>query len=420
MDNYYHTNISTKPPKNNRVLFFCSLALFLIIGFAGGYFLRTYEDYQLSPDASLKKDIFNKADNKQLPSSFNYLMFWQVWDTVLKKYVREPVDENKMFYGALAGVVASLQDPYSVFLDPELTKKFNDEIDGDFEGIGAQIDIKDDRIVVVAALPDTPAAKADLRSGDIILAIDQLDTVNISLDYAVDLIRGEKGTTVTLLIQRTGEEVQEIKIIRDTIQIDSVTWEMKEKNGQQIAYINITNFSADTATKFNEAINEILLKQPAGIVLDLRNNPGGLLDQSIEIASHFISSGVIVSEQFSNGSKNDYSASGNANLQGFKTVVLVDEGSASASEIVAGALQDYGVARLIGQKTFGKGSVQNLEQLPDGSSLKLTVALWYTPKGRSINETGIEPDEKVEMKEENYQQKQDPQLDRALEYLSNR
>lgn len=416
-------DLSIQPTINkkssNKLLIFCLVLFFTILGFSTGYFFNYWEISQQTTENSVQDKIVDKAAEKNFSADINFNLFWQVWDTVEKKYVNPSIDENKMFYGALTGIVASLQDPYSVFLDPELTKSFNDEINGTFEGIGAEIDIKDNNIVIVAPLPDTPAAQQDLRSGDIILAIDQIDTSNLSLDYAVKLIRGPKGTSVKLLIQRGSEEPKEYSINRDIIKVDSVKWETKEKNGKKVGYITITNFNEDTINKFDEAINNILLQQPQGIILDLRNNPGGLLNQSIAVASRFIPEGVIVYEQSRDGTKHEYRSLENARLAGIKTVVLINEGSASASEIVAGAMKDYQVAILIGKKTFGKGSVQDLEQFSDGSSLKLTVAHWLTPKGISINEKGINPDEEIEITEDDINQNRDPQLDRALEIIIN-
>lgn len=417
-------NLSVQPNINkkssNKLLIICLISFFTILGFSAGYFFNYWENDHQTVQNSVQKEIIDKATEKNVSADINFNLFWQVWDTVKKKYVNPSVDENKMFYGALTGIVASLQDPYSVFLNPELTKSFNDEINGTFEGIGAEIDIKDNKIVIVAPLPGTPAAQQDLRPGDIILAIDQIDTSNISLDNAIKLIRGPKGTSVKLLVQRGNEEPKEFNINRDVIKVDSVKWEIKEKNNIKVGYITITNFNEDTTNKFDEAINDILLQQPQGIILDLRNNPGGLLNQSIAVASRFIPEGVIVYEEYRDGTKHEYRSLENARLAGIKTVILINEGSASASEIVAGAMKDYQVATLVGKKTFGKGSVQDLEQFTDGSSLKLTVAHWLTPKGTSINEKGIDPDEEIDLTEDDIKQDNDPQLNRALDIIINK
>lgn len=410
--------ISQEQRKASRILIICVVLLFFAFGFSGGYFLHAWSNDRQSADAAVKKEIVNKSANKNLNEKIDFSLFWQVWDIIKKSYLNQPVDETKMFYGALAGITASLGDPYSVFLDPELTKGFNESIDGAFEGIGAEIGVKDNRIVIIAPLPDMPAAKAGLKAGDSILAIDGLDTANMGVDYAVKLMRGAKGTQVTLIVQHNDEDAQEITIARDVIKIDSVKWEIKEANNKKIGYISIVSFNEDTAAKFNEIANKVLLEQPAGIIIDLRNNPGGLLKSSIEIASNFVQNGPVVYEQFQDGSRKEYPSLGGARLAGMETVVLVNGGSASAAEILAGALQDYQIAKVIGEKTFGKGSVQDYQTFSDGSSLKLTVAKWLTPKGNCIDEDGIVPDEEVALTEDDYNNDRDPQLDRALAVLA--
>lgn len=357
-------------------------------------------------------------DRERLPpyllADVDFGLFWQVWDLVKHKYVHQPVQDTKLFYGALAGIVNALGDPYSVFLDPEMAKKFQQELEGAFEGIGAELGIKDNQLTIIAPLPNTPAERAGLKAGDKILAIDGRDTTDMALDLAVSLIRGPKGTEVVLTIWREGwEKPEEIKIIRDRIELISVKWEMKD----QIAYLEINHFNEDTSERVNQAINELLVKNPKGIILDLRNNPGGFLDTAVNVAGEWIENEVVVIEQKQNGEKNIQKSSGLARLQNLKTVVLINEGSASASEIVAGALQDYGKATLVGKKTFGKGSVQNLEPLPDGSAVKITVSEWLTPKGRQIDKKGIVPDIEIDLTEEDYKAGRDPQLDKAMELL---
>jgi len=351
---------------------------------------------------------------EHLSKDVDFNLFWKVWDLVKKNYVHQPVADTKLFYGALSGIVSSLDDPYSVFFDPDTAKKFQQELEGSFDGIGAELGIKDKQLTIIAPLPDTPAARAGLKAGDKILAIDGKDTTDMALDYAVSLIRGTKGTEVNLTVWREGwEKPQDFKIARDKIEIASVKWEMKG----DIAYIEINHFNEDTSAKFNQAVNEVITKNPKGLILDLRNNPGGFLDTAVEVAGEWIENDVVVIEQMDDGQKNEERSSGLARLQNLKTVVLINEGSASASEIVAGALQDDGKATLVGKKTFGKGSVQNLEPLEDGSAVKLTVALWLTPKGRQIDKEGIGPDTEVDLTEEDYNANRDPQLYKAIEIL---
>jgi carboxyl-terminal processing protease len=345
----------------------------------------------------------------------DFNLFWEVWSLVQKNYVHQPVTDTKLFYGALSGLVFALDDPYSVFFDPEMAEKFQQELEGTFSGIGAELGIKERQLTIIAPLPDTPAARAGLKAGDKILLIDGKETTEMALDYAVSLIRGQEGTEVTLTIWREGwERPQDFKITRGKIEIASVKWEMKG----DIAYIEINHFNEDTSGRFNQAVNELITKNPKGLVLDLRNNPGGFLSTAVEVAGEWIEKNVVVIEQRDDGEKNEEKSDGLARLQGLKTVVLINEGSASASEIVAGALQDYGKATLVGKKTFGKGSVQNLEPLSDGSAVKITVAEWLTPKGRHIDKEGITPDVEVDLTEDDYNANRDPQLDKAIEILN--
>ena len=349
----------------------------------------------------------------------------EVWGVINKKYVDGPVPEIQLFYGAVAGSVASLGDPYSIFLEPEISNDFQEELAGRFEGIGAEITIKKEILMVVSPLPDSPAEKAGLKAGDKILKIDDYDTAGISLMEAVKRIRGEKGTKVVLGVFREddGNEIIDIEIIRDKIVFKSVSWEMKEGD---IGYVKISHFNEDTSRVFDEAMADLLPKNPQGMILDLRNNAGGFLGMAIDVADWWIDGKPVVIEQFGENYKDNvltldkrkvYDAGLGADLGGIKTVVLVNKGSASGSEIVAGALQDYGLATLVGETTFGKGSVQELEELRGGASLKITIARWLTPKGRTIEGDGIVPDIEIERTDEDYDEDLDPQLDRALELL---
>lgn len=350
-----------------------------------------------------------------LSNDVDFRLFWDVWQLIRSRYVDAHVSDTQIFYGALSGLLNSLKDPYSVFLDPEINRKFTEELSGSFEGVGMEIGMKKEQLVVVAPLPDTPAARAGIRAGDKILAIDKMDTSGITVDYAVSKIRGKGGTSVTLTIYRTGwQKSKDITVARERIAIPSVRFEMKG----DIALVKMTHFNADTTAKFRDAVQELLLKNPKGVVLDLRNNAGGFLDTAVDVTSEWVEDGVIVTEKFRNGSREQsHDARGRARLKEVKTVVLTNEGSASASEIVAGALKDNGLATLIGKKTFGKGSVQELETLPDGSAVKITVAKWYTPKGLSINENGITPDIEIDLTDDDYSNDRDPQLDAALKVL---
>lgn len=400
----------------SRIFFIIIIALFFLIStFLSGFFFAIWKIGGRDSGVSISDFISSGTSSLFVKTKeINPNLFWQVWSMIEEKYVDRPVDEKQLFYGALDGLVGSLDDPYSLFLDPDMTSQFNKELSGSFEGIGAEIGIKKNQLTIIAPLADSPAQKAGLKSGDKILEIDGQDTGNMSLDLAVSLIRGRKGTEVTLRILSVGsQETKEVVIKRDEIKIKSVSWEMKDGN---IAHIDISHFNRNTSNGFIGVVNEIVLQVPNGIILDLRGNPGGYLDVAIDIAGHFIEDSVIVIEDFKNKQK-EYKSKGEAKLKDYNIVVLVDSGSASASEIVAGALQDYGQATIVGEQTFGKGSVQDFQEFNDGSSLKLTVAKWLTPNGRLIDEEGITPDIIVELTLEDYDNDRDPQLDKALELL---
>lgn len=349
-------------------------------------------------------------------------LFSQVWEILHEKYYQQgQVHDKDLFYGAVAGLAASLEDPYTVFLDPKTAQKFSQDLSGEFEGIGAEIGIKNDRLTIVAPLPGSPAERAWLRPGDIIWAIDKVDTANITLEKAVSLIRGPAETTVILAITREGfKAVKDISVKRERIQVKSVTWKILpevSRGAGELGYIKLAQFNGDTVPLFEQAARELLEKRVRGLILDMRNNPGGLLESAVSVASLWIPEGAIVKEKFVGEVERVHERDGLLLLADLPTVILVNRGSASASEIVAGALQDYAKAKLVGEKTFGKGSVQELQTFPDGSALKVTVATWYTPKGRQINELGIKPDVEVEMKPEDYDRNRDPQLERAKRLL---
>ena len=310
----------------------------------------------------------------------------------------------------------SLGDPYSVYFPPDKAEEFARELSGEFDGIGAEIGRRDDVLVIIAPLADSPAEQAGLKSGDIILAIDGQDTSSIASAAAAALIRGEEGSEVVLNVYTKGSDAaREIKIIRQKIDIPSVIYNMED----DIAIVKITHFNDDTDERFEKVAQQILKDNPSGLIVDVRNNPGGFLNIAVEIASYWLEPGqVVVRETFSDKRKDqDYSSVKRSSLAHLKTIILVNEGSASASEIVAGALQDYKLAKVVGMVTFGKGSVQQLIDLEDKSSIKLTVARWLTPNGRTIEGQGISPDYEVDLTVEDYENERDPQLDKAKELI---
>ncbi len=355
----------------------------------------------------------NRSLNRSDSVDFN--QFWQVWDKVKEKYVKQPVKDTDIFYGAIQGLVYGLGDPYSVYFPPKPAAEFTKSLSGEFGGIGAEIGIKNNQLVIIAPLPDTPAEKAGLRPGDKILAINRKNTTGMDVNTAVENIRGPAGSTTTLTIARDGiAKAKDVVIIRATINAPSVLFAVKPGN---VAYLRIMQFNESTIPNFAKYVKQIKNNKMNRLILDLRNNPGGYLDSAVTMASEWINEGKVVSEKFSGGQENIHETSGAHLLSGVKTVVLVNGGSASASEIVAGALQDYKAATIIGEKTFGKGSVQDFETLPDGSALKITVAEWFTPKENNINEKGITPD--IVIKEDFEKEKvgEDIMIQKALELL---
>lgn len=362
--------------------------------------------------------VLGRDEIAQLSEDVDFQMFWEVWKQLQDDHIYGPVAEKDLFYGALKGLVGSVDDPYTVFFDPRKASEFQTDLSGQFEGIGAEIGLRDGQVIIVAPLKDAPAQRAGVQAGDVIVLIDDLETDGMSIEEAVKHIRGPKGTTVTLSVYRAGTSgVIEIPIQRNVIEISSVEWEMRDDG---IAVIRLFAFNEDTGRRFNQAVVEVLSQNAKGIVLDMRNNPGGFLDQAVTVAGEWVGNKTVVIERMDDGLLQDLKAQGVGRLKGTPTIILVNEGSASATEIVAGALQDYAVATLIGQQTFGKGSVQEYRELKDGSALKITIAEWLTPQGRSINKEGIRPDELVEITAEDIAAGIDAQFERAIEVLTER
>ncbi len=366
--------------------------------------------------------ILGIKDSKknQVDDKIDFDLFWEVWNTIKKEHLnKKNISDKQLFYGSLKGMVDSLDDPYSIFLEPEKAKEFYQDLQGDFEGIGAELGMKKSILTVIAPLADSPAEKAGIKAGDQIYKIDKFETTNMFLEDAVSKIRGKAGTQVILTIKKNNSlEFKEIAIVRAKIHIKSVEWK-KIKNHEEIIYLQIRQFNEDVKSEFREAINEILSqeKKPKAIVLDLRNNPGGFLDASVEIANYWLPRNTVVVKEKNDEEKKEYKTIDNPILDIFQTIILINQGSASASEILTGALQDYKKATTVGEKTFGKGCVQKVEDLKGGSMLKLTVADWITPLDRRINDKGIDPDIKIEMTPKDYEQGKDPQLEKAIELI---
>ena len=376
---------------------------------------------------------FEKILNRETPAEIlpgDMGIFWNTWQVILQKYVnRQNLDTSKMIEGATKGLVQSLGDPFSEFLNAKENAALSQELSGEFFGVGMEISRKNNNIVVVSPLPGTPAETAGLQPNDIILKIDKQETNDLSSQEAANLIRGPKGTTVTLTIYRPAwNEAKEIKLVRDKIVVPSLKWQMLDDNialNKRIAYLRIYSFNQPLTFDFYQAAFQIINANPEGLIIDLRNNPGGYLDSVINIGGWLLPKGAIVlKEDFGNSEVKIYRANGNGLLKDIPTIVLVNEGTASASEILAGALRDERGIKLIGIKTFGKGSVQELVSLENDNSLKITIAKWLTPNGTIIQDNGLIPDVEIKNEEDlgSYTQinlEKDKQLGKALEVLLN-
>ncbi len=392
--------------------------ILLLVGISIGFSISEWSTGPVSFNEAVASIDQDRSTDRS-GDDIDFQLFWTVWDRITEQHITQPVDEQELLYGALRGLVAGLDDPYSLFLPPSESDDFLSEINGHFEGIGAEIGIKNDRLTIVAPLVGSPAEKSGLLAGDVIAAIDGADAAYLSLNAAVSLIRGEGGTEVVLTVSRNEESPFDIVVTRGTIKIESVKYETRTEGPTRLGVITITHFNGDTSAAFKEVVQSVALDAVDGLVVDLRNNAGGFLDSSIEIASAFLPEGeVVVYEEDSAGVRTPYVALGGAQLLGIPVAILVNGGSASAAEILAGALEDQGVGRVIGTTTFGKGTVQDVQSLEDGSSLKLTVAHWLTPDEHQINEIGIEPEVTVERTNEDYSEDRDPQLDAAILLLS--
>ena len=379
--------------------------------------------------------------NKDVPKNINvdFKLFWDTWDLLSKTYIdKKALDPNKMFYGAISGMVSSLQDPYTVFLPPEAQKSTKEELNGSFEGVGIQLGFnepktstgsieqssvasQDKRLIVVTPLEGTPAKKAGIKPKDMVVKIDDKDTTGMSLPEAVKLIRGPKGSTVNLTIFREGEpDTKTYTLTRDTIVVKSVEVQFKQtQSGKKVAVIKLSRFGERTEEEWNDAVTQIVSQNPQVAILDLRNNPGGFLKGAVFISSEFLDEGNVVLQENNEVEQVSFKVDRVGRLTKLPLEVLINKGSASASEIVAGALQDRKRARLLGEKSFGKGTIQEAQELSAGAGIHITVAKWLTPNGRWVNQMqGLDPDVKIEVsKDEKQDPEKDPQLEKALELL---
>lgn len=397
-----------------KVLTSAFIAIAIGIGFGGGFIFGKATSSEKGIPGLLELTNIEKILSKE--PTFDLLQ--DGINIIMTKYVdSDDIKEKDLIYGAMGGILEALNDPYSVFMPPPDAKIFKEDVGGAFEGIGAEIGIREGVLTVISPLKDSPAEQAGLKSEDKILYVDDTETTGLSLDAAVQIIRGPKGTGVVLTVSREAEEENlKISITRDKIKIPNLTWEMK---GENIAYISLYHFSETASGDFRDIVNEIIQSNAEKIILDLRNNPGGFLEVAVDIAGWFLEPNliVVIEDRRGKGENQIYRTRGTATLRDYPVVVLVNSGSASASEILAGALRDHKGTTIIGEATFGKGSVQELTNLFDESSIKITVAKWLTPKGFSIQDNGLEPDVVVEMSRDIFEEDGDVQLERAIEVV---
>ncbi len=389
----------------------CSLCVL-----TGVFMFGVYVGFSQGPEIGKVTGVKN-ISNPTTQTDFN--PFWKAWNVLKEKSINsKDITDQEKVWGSIQGLADSFRDPYTVFFPPEENKLFNDSIRGTFSGIGAEMGMKNKLLTIISPLKDSPADKAGIQTGDIIVKIDGVDTKNMSIDRAISLIRGKKGTTVNLTIFRKGQiKTRDIAVVRDIVDIPTIDTELRADG---IFVIKFYSFSENSGNLFDAALDKFADSKSDKLILDLRGNPGGYLDVAVHIASRFIDEGKIIAIEDYGDTREDetYRSFGpkmfDTNL---KFVVLVDGGSASASEILAGALKEHKVATIVGDTTFGKGSVQELVKITDDTSLKVTIARWLTPNGVSISDHGLEPDVKVNFTEKDITDKNDVQLNKAVEIL---
>ena len=377
-----------------------------------------YYDKYLQP--GLLPEPPSTVANNGTPQDLKELFkpFWQSWDLVKEYYVDQPVDQELMMRGAIRGMLQALGDQHTSYLDPEMFKVANEHLEGqEYEGIGAWVDITGEYLTIISPMPGSPSEKAGLKPNDKIIAIDGVDMTGIDGEAVRQKVLGPRGSVVTLTIQRPGvEEPFDAKVTRDAIIVPMVAGRMLDNN---IAYVQLFTFGDDATKELKDTLSQMLDQNPSGLILDLRNNGGGYLDTAIDVVSEFVDKGIVMQEVYGDGRSENFEANSGGLATKIPMVVLVNEGSASASEIVAGAIQDLGRGYLVGNTTYGKGSVQSYTQLVnDGGAVRVTIARWLTPNGRQIHEVGLAPDFPIELTEQDIKDGKDTQLDKAVEVLT--
>ena len=398
-------------------LFASGLTIGVIIGqmTSDGYLPVWLEDTLQDSSMVVETPSFSQEPPQDVDELF--APFWEAWDIVHEEFVDQPVDDVALMRGAISGTLDALGDPHTSYMDPITYQQSNFPLQGSYEGIGAWVDTNTEFLTIVSPMPGSPAEEAGLQPGDEVVGVNGEDVTGIDANIVIRSVLGPAGTTVLLTIHREGEtELLEFEIVRAEILLPSVESEILEDD---IGYIQLYTFANDTSTDLRNAIRDLRQTELKGLILDLRGNGGGFLITAIEVASEFIEEGVIMTERFGDGSEEVYEALGDGLATDLPLIILVDGGSASASEIVAGAIQDHGRGQLVGETTFGKGSVQNWIALTgEEGAVRVTVARWYTPNGTQIGGNGLEPDVEVLYTIEEFEAGEDPQLKKAIELLS--
>ncbi len=408
--------VPPRPNSSRRFILAGALIGIVVFAFYADYQKGAYGKAMTNAPISPSQAVFqNTTDNQD--ATIDFSLFWKVWNILEEKYVeRDSLDAKKLFYGAIDGMLAATGDPYTTFFDPEENKEFKEELGQQFDGIGAEMQMKDGILTVVAPLENSPAQRAGILAGDMVLKINGESTENLGLSEAVDKIRGPRGTEVTLSVFHTDEdELREITVRRDVIVVKSVILEVREG----IAILKVTRFGEETTEEFERLAAEARQQGVKGIMLDVRNNPGGFLEGAVDLAGYFLPSGsVVVIEEDATQKRRELKTRGKNSLGDLPVVVLMNQGSASASEILAAALRENRKdVVIVGETSFGKGSVQELIPTSSTTSVKITVARWLTPLGNQINKVGIKADEEVKLTRDDFEAERDPQFERAWEVM---
>ncbi len=382
-------------------------------------FAAFYVGYQRGLAGGTKISITGVANGDRTVADADFNLFWEAWQKLKDLHIdADQVTSQDLVYGAISGLAASFDDPHTSFFPPEKAKMFEQDVAGNFGGIGAEIGFNKERILsIIAPLKDSPAEKSGLESGDLILKINEEATNEFAVDEAVSRIRGTVGTAVTLTVYREGwVQPRDFRIVRDVIEVP--TLDLSYKDGSDIAYLQYYSFNENAPLALSVAARQLIAAGARGIILDLRDNPGGYLEVAIHNAGLFVENDqVVVSQEFKNGDREPFLSKGSGTLKDLPVVILINGGSASASEILAGALRDLRGVKLVGEQSYGKGTVQELEHLSDDSSLKITIARWVMPAGEILDSKGLTPDYQVELTDADIESGQDPQLEKALEVL---